>query len=88
MKSQLFLMASDMGVLLRERDPLNEVAAPTKFAEYVMTGLPVLISEYVGDYSNFVAENNLGLVLPNKAKIEDYYLKINKYIQSTGKLKR
>jgi len=40
-----FLQAADMGILLRKKDPLNEVAAPTKFAEYMMTGLPTLISK-------------------------------------------
>ena len=60
-------MAADMGILLRENHPLNEVAAPTKFAEYVMTGPLVLISDNIGDYSNFVKRNNLGIVLKNNS---------------------
>lgn len=64
-----FLNAADMGVLLRERDPLNEVAAPTKFAEYIMTGLPVLISDFIGDYSQYVKEKNLGLVLKEEETV-------------------
>jgi glycosyltransferase involved in cell wall biosynthesis len=58
-----FLRASDLGILLRAPDPLNEVACPTKFAEYVMTGLPVLISAGIGDCSGFVATNRAGAVL-------------------------
>jgi glycosyltransferase involved in cell wall biosynthesis len=58
-----YLRASDLGLLLRAPDPLNEVACPTKFAEYVMSGLPVLISAGIGDCSPFVAEHRAGAVL-------------------------
>jgi len=57
------LRAADLGVLLRAPDPTNEVACPTKFAEYVMTGLPVLISAGIGDCSAFVAKHDAGAVL-------------------------
>lgn len=58
-----FLRAADLGVLLRAPDPLNEVACPTKFAEYVLSGLPVLISAGIGDCSPFVATERAGAVL-------------------------
>jgi glycosyltransferase involved in cell wall biosynthesis len=58
-----FLRAADLAMLLRAPDPLNEVACPTKFAEYVMSGLPVLISAGIGDCSGFVAEHAAGAVL-------------------------
>ena len=58
-----YLRAGDLGLLLRERHPLNEAACPTKFAEYVMTGLPVLISEGIGDCSPFIAEQDAGIVV-------------------------
>lgn len=58
-----YLRAADLGVLLRAPDPLNEVACPTKFAEYVMTGLPVLISAGIGDCSPFVEHEQAGAVL-------------------------
>ena len=57
------LRAADLGILLRAPDPLNEVACPTKFAEFMMSGLPVLISAGIGDCSRFVAEQNAGAVL-------------------------
>jgi len=58
-----YLRASDLGILIRERHPLNEVACPTKFAEYVMSGLPVLISEGIGDCTRFVRDHRAGVVL-------------------------
>ncbi len=58
-----YLRAADLGLLLREPHPLNEVACPTKFAEYVLCGLPVLISPAIGDCSPFVAGERAGIVL-------------------------
>jgi len=57
------LRAADLGLLLRAPDPLNEVACPTKFAEYVMSGLPVLISRGIGDCTGFVETHRVGAVL-------------------------
>lgn len=59
-----YLRAADLGILLRAPDPLNEVACPTKFAEFVTSGLPVMISAGIGDCSRFVAERDAGIVLP------------------------
>lgn len=58
-----FLRAADLAMLLRAPDPLNEVACPTKFAEYMLCGLPVLISAGIGDCSRFVEEQGAGAVL-------------------------
>jgi hypothetical protein len=44
-----YLNAADAGFLLREQSPLNEVASPTKFAEYCLTGLPVIMQNTVKD---------------------------------------
>ena len=44
-----YLNAADAGFLLREQNPLNEVASPTKFAEYCLTGLPVIMQNTVKD---------------------------------------
>jgi glycosyltransferase involved in cell wall biosynthesis len=43
------LNAADYGLLLREADPLNAVASPTKFAEYGLAGLPVVMADTVPD---------------------------------------
>jgi glycosyltransferase involved in cell wall biosynthesis len=39
--------AADFGVLLREHNAVNDVASPTKFGEYCMTGLPVIMNDSV-----------------------------------------
>lgn len=58
-----YLRAADLGLLLRAPHPLNEVACPTKFAEYMLSGVPVLISAGIGDCSGFVSEHQAGVVL-------------------------
>ncbi|MBS1763379.1 MAG: hypothetical protein JSS90_00275 [Bacteroidetes bacterium] len=60
------LTSCDYGILLREKSVTNKVAAPTKFAEYLSAGLPVLISEEIGDYSEFVKKHQCGMVLNNE----------------------
>jgi hypothetical protein len=56
-----YLSASDVGLLIRDNVIMNNVASPTKFAEYVMCGLPLIISEGVGDFSSLAVENQLGV---------------------------
>lgn len=40
-----YLNAADFGMLLRDSTPVNAVAFPTKFAEYAMAGLQVIMKE-------------------------------------------
>lgn len=69
-KIRQYLCAADYGLLFRKNSLTNVVASPTKFPEYVMTGLPVIISENIGDFSNFVNDNNIGFVI-NNSSIDD-----------------
>lgn len=57
------LQDCDVGLLLRDERITNNVASPTKFAEYLSAGLPVLISEHVGDFSAMVRSEGLGQVI-------------------------
>lgn len=57
------LCAADLGFLLRDDSVVNRVASPTKYAEYLMSGVPVILSERIGDYSNFSLEHSTGYVL-------------------------
>jgi len=52
----------DYGLLLRPNSVTNQVASPGKFAEYLMCGLKVIITEKLGDYSSFVEKKQCGLV--------------------------
>ncbi len=59
----LYLSVGDYGLLIREQSLTNSVASPTKFAEYLALGLPVLISENLGDYSDFVIHHKCGWIV-------------------------
>jgi hypothetical protein len=59
----LHLSCCSYGILVREQSDTNKVASPTKFAEYLFAGLKVLISENLGDFSEFVKKHNCGFVL-------------------------
>jgi glycosyltransferase involved in cell wall biosynthesis len=58
-----YLNAADVGLLIREAHLLNEVACPTKFGEYAATGLPVILTEHIGDCSAYVRHQYEGIVL-------------------------
>ena len=58
-----YLNAMDFSLLLRDNSILNIVSSPTKFPEYLINGLPVITTDYVGDYSKQVRKHKLGYVL-------------------------
>lgn len=56
------LIAADHGLLIREQSSTNKVASPVKFAEYLACGLKVIISENLGDYSDFIQKHDAGSI--------------------------
>lgn len=68
----LYLSACDYGLLLRDRSVTNFVASPVKFAEYLFCGLKVIISDSIGDLSDFVINHNCGYKVSN-----DFYNLVN-----------
>ena len=66
-----YLALCDYGLLMREKSVTNKVSSPTKFAEYLLAGCMVLISDEIGDFSSFVRENNCGHVLNGSLPLLD-----------------
>ena len=64
-----YLNVADYGLLFRENVPMNNVASPSKFAEYMLCGLPTLISEGVGDYSGLCETEDVGILI-NEAELK------------------
>jgi glycosyltransferase involved in cell wall biosynthesis len=58
-----YLNAADIGFLLRARHPLNEVASPVKFGEYLASGLTVISSPGIGDVSRLIEREGLGILV-------------------------
>ena len=55
------LVASDVGLLLRDDSLTNRVASPIKFGEYMAAGVPVIVSPRLGDCSESVRSEQLGI---------------------------
>jgi len=62
-----YLNASDICLLLRKNDIVNNVASPTKFSEYFCTKNKIIISEGVGDFSALIANSNHGICLKSES---------------------
>jgi hypothetical protein len=62
-KVRTYLLMADYGILLREQTITNRVASPTKYAEYLSAGLQVLISNNLGDFSDFTGKHHCGIVI-------------------------
>jgi glycosyltransferase involved in cell wall biosynthesis len=65
------LPAFDAAFLLRGDSIVNRVAAPVKFAEYLHAGLPVILTEGIGDASGWVRDERLGILLPSPDEPEN-----------------
>lgn len=66
----LYLNASDIGIILREKNMVNKVACPTKFAEYMACGLYIVLTDGIGDISKIVTEKKISKVLPTLERSE------------------
>lgn len=75
-----YLCTADFGFLLREDSVVNNVASPTKFAEYLMSGVPAILTHCIGDYSEFTREYDTGFVMDGFNCTPDFI----EYIQSAS----
>jgi len=86
---QNYLHYTDIGFLLRDNSIVNKVASPTKFAEYLMAGVPVITTNFVGDYSSIVKTKRIGYVIENLEILDDnLFLFINEYINNKQEYKK
>jgi len=56
------LAVADLALLIREPNPVNFVASPTKFSEYLASGVPVVVSPGIGDTERIVRQWGCGAV--------------------------
>ena len=74
-----YTSSADVGIALIENTSLSyDYCMPNKLFEYVMAGLPVIVSD-VKEMSEFVQSNNIGLVVNNN-EIESLNYAINEMI--------
>ncbi|MCH7685902.1 MAG: hypothetical protein IH899_04345 [Planctomycetes bacterium] len=56
-----YLNAADAAIMLRDKVPTNIVSSPTKFAEYCLVGLPVVMTDAVAD--SYALASQMGNVI-------------------------
>lgn len=68
------LPVADIGLittgLFEEAHLSNVVCCPIKFAEYLAAGVPVVLAERIGDYSEVARQHDLGVVLGADESLE------------------
>lgn len=70
------LIHANFGLLIRENHLVNNVSSPLKFGEYLAAGLPIIISEGIGDTEEIVNVYKIGVVVRNN----DFQLALDKMI--------
>lgn len=83
-----YQMVADMAFLIRQDLPLNHEAFPTKFSEYLASGVPVLISPHVHTLKDMVEENHLGEIWQEGEPLDGIQKRLLKYHENPGIKKR
>jgi glycosyltransferase involved in cell wall biosynthesis len=65
-----WLNVADLGIILRHDILLNNVASPIKIGEYLSTGLGVICTRGIGDYSYLISKFGAGLELDDNLSVE------------------
>lgn len=53
----------DYGVILRSSNLVNQVSAPIKIKDYLFSGVKLICTNNIGDTSEIITENNLGVLI-------------------------
>jgi glycosyltransferase involved in cell wall biosynthesis len=77
----IHLAAGDVALALRACSDASRVASPVKFGEYLASGLPVIATAGIGDYSRAILDNRLGAIVD--LELDDYMLTalLRKYLE-------
>lgn len=63
-----YLTVADFGVIFRDNRIRSKICAPIKFAEYLASGLPILLMNNIGDTEKIIKENKVGIVIHDDEK--------------------
>jgi glycosyltransferase involved in cell wall biosynthesis len=76
------IMCFDVGFLLRERLILNQVASPTKFAEYMLCGVPAFVSAGIGDLDDILRFRKVGVLVQNLSDNAEIALAVDRFLHT------
>jgi glycosyltransferase involved in cell wall biosynthesis len=63
-----WISAADVGLALITRLPSKRASSPVKVGEYLAVGLPVVITNDIGDYSDLIHRERVGVVLEQDSR--------------------
>jgi len=69
------LSACDAGIIMRHDTMVNNVASPIKVAEYLACGLPVIMTQGIGDYSEDLVREQVGLLLDERKDLPEQVIR-------------
>jgi len=69
----IYQSAGNVAFLLRDNNPLNRKSFPTKFCEYLASGLPVITTKSVNTISSWIEEYGLGEIIELEEDYTRYY---------------
>lgn len=73
-----YLNQADFGILFRDDHLINIVSAPIKVKDYLLSGVPIIMTANIGDSSEYVRLNKFGYVLQklNREEMKDVVAQI------------
>jgi glycosyltransferase involved in cell wall biosynthesis len=75
-----YMSVADIGLLIRAPSVVNRVASPVKFGEYMASGVPVIMSNGIGDFSDAARKFGLGIVIENDQEDSEIRVLISKFL--------
>lgn len=75
-----YISIADAGIFFIKQTFSKRFSCPTKYAEYLASGLPMIINAGIGDTDKFVKTYNIGVVVERFEK-EEYVKAINKLFE-------
>ena len=84
------LTACDAGILVRKPTLVNRIANPVKIAEYMASGLPIIIEKGIGGVAQMLFEMSLlrGIEIADGNNIHEEVINVNNWLSSDIKTKR
>jgi len=77
------LACGDIGILLREENPVNRYACPTKFAEYLAAGLHIVATAAIEDIREYIEQYRIGTVLTQCEDLNQEKDRLKRAIESS-----
>ena len=86
-----YLSAADAGIIMRNDHIVNYVSSPVKVGEYLSCGLPIILTNNIGDYSEMIQKNKIGMIIDEKKEMSEQiisFMELNDYNEIRNNAKK